>query len=163
MENFIKIKGYENYYISNKGNVKSTKYNKEIILKPKISKFGYHRVVLQENNVVKAFLIHRLVALSFIKNSENKPQINHINGIKSDNRIENLEWCTALENMNHSLLLGRNSKGVKIIRIDSNLNKKVYNKIILASKDNGIHPTAIRNCLIGKSKTSGNYKWEYYK
>lgn len=69
---------------------------------------GYHAILLAKNGKYKRWLIHRLVAFAFIKNPENKPHINHINGIKNDNRFENLEWCTRSENELHSYrILGK--------------------------------------------------------
>lgn len=163
MENFVKVEGYDCYFVSNLGNIKTTNKVNEKILKPRVSKFGYQRVMLQNNNIAKAYLIHRLVAIAFIPNPENKPQVNHINGIKSDNRLENLEWCTASENQRHSISIGRNSKGKKVVRIDNDLKEKIYDKIIIASKENNIHKASIQNCLLKKAKTAGGYKWKYYK
>ena len=91
------IPGYEGLYsVSNKGDVFSHKRNQK--LSPKTSSKGYLRVTLCkgiENH--KTFGIHRLVALAFIPNPDNKPTVNHLNEIKSDNRAENLEWATAAE------------------------------------------------------------------
>ena len=112
------IKGYEGVYeISNLGKVKrlSAKVNsrngslrneREKILKKAINKFGYEYVCLTINGNQQKKKVHRLVAEAFIDNPQNKPQVNHINGIKSDNKSENLEWCNNQENMKHAFKIG---------------------------------------------------------
>jgi predicted XRE-type DNA-binding protein len=99
------IKGYEGVYqVSNLGNIKSINYNHTGVSKNLIGGIitGYHAVNLYGNGYRK-FKVHRIVALHFIPNPENKPMINHINNIRTDNRVENLEWCTHQENMDHAV------------------------------------------------------------
>lgn len=158
MEVWKKIKGFENYQISNLGNVKSIQPNKkEKILKFRYTKYGYVRVMLVGK---KELLVHRLVALEFIPNIHNKPQVNHINGIKNDNRVDNLEWCTQSENIIHSLNIGRVKKHKEIVRYNDKETKKYYS-IKEASLDNNVSTASISQCLKGKSKTSNSYKWKY--
>ena len=90
------------YKIDDKGNIFSNQTNK--IMKPKISKDGYYTIGLRTNdNVKKFFRVHRLVAAMFIDNPLNKDIVNHIDGNKLNNNVENLEWCTLSENQLHSI------------------------------------------------------------
>ena len=116
------IYGYENkYQISNKGNVKSlclyvktVKVNREKLLKFFLDIRGYQIVTLSKNSKLKHFRIHKLVAEAFINNINNKPYINHKDGIKTNNRIGNLEWVTQSENEKHAFRIGlKNHKGEK--------------------------------------------------
>jgi hypothetical protein len=112
-EVYKEIKGFEDRYeISNFGNVKSKSvliYHKngyshtypELILKTEKTKKGYLRVMLAKNSKNIKLYVHRLVLETFVDNTDNKPQVNHKNGIKTDNRLENLEWATRKENMYH--------------------------------------------------------------
>jgi len=118
------IQGYEGLYqVSNLGRVKSLGrfvdnlvrghyWQEERILKPNKTKHGYLMVALRKNNKPNYFKVHRLVAITFIPNPENKPQIDHINAIKTDNTVNNLRWVTAKENIRNPLnmvhLIGKN-------------------------------------------------------
>jgi len=112
MEIWKDIKGYEGLYkVSNYGNIKSLpreKYRKtEMILSQKIKKHGYKDINLSKDGIIKTHPVHRLVALAFIQNVNNKPCVNHIDCNPSNNNILNLEWVTYLENQMHSRKLGR--------------------------------------------------------
>ena len=100
MEEWRAVPGYEGLYeVSNKGNVRNVRRNN--IIKGFINTKGYIQVSLCKNGIRKNFTVHRLVALTFIPNPDNLPEINHINEDKTNNRVDNLEWCTAKYNNNY--------------------------------------------------------------
>jgi DNA-binding transcriptional regulator YiaG len=100
MENCKVINGFENYLIFRDGRILNRTRKK--FLSIKIGKTGYHRVDLYNLGKNKTFNVHRLLAKAFIPNYENKPCVNHIDGIKSNNCIDNLEWVTHKENIQHA-------------------------------------------------------------
>ena len=112
MEEWRIVNGFENYEISNIGRLKvNLKYRKyrdynSKILNPSKDRDGYYRSCLSTNGKSKNKIIHRLVAENFLINENNYPVVNHKNGIKDDNRVENLEWCTIRENNIHALKTG---------------------------------------------------------
>jgi len=98
-----------NYSVSSYGRIKNNKTMK--ILKPVLSHDGYLQITLYKKDSKKNYRISRLVCKSFILNPENKPHINHKDLNKTNNKVENLEWCTAKENVYHAIVNGHRSKG----------------------------------------------------
>lgn len=109
-EIWLPVKGYEGFYeVSNCGRVMSLNYNKtkkRKLLSGFTTKRKYKRVLLSVNTNIKKHSVHRLVAMAFIPNPENKPFVNHIDGNPSNNNMDNLEWCTASENELHAYSIG---------------------------------------------------------
>jgi hypothetical protein len=161
MEIFKDIIGYEGLYqISNLGNVKSLKFKKHIILKGGIDLSGYKIVSLRDSNKKQSTkTVHRLVALSFLKNPENKLTVNHINGIKTDNNLINLEWNTYTENMNHSFKNGLRKIGgnhpMAVKMIDTS-NGKIFDTLKEAAEYFNINTSTLCSMLNGyyKNKTT---------
>ena len=117
MEVWRNVRDYPGYRISNTGRVKNSITGR--ILKPGQHRQGYSMVWLSDRNGVRGKTIHRLVAEAFIPNPEHKPQVNHVDGNKSNNYIDNLEWNTGSENTIHayrtSLFNGRPKVPVRIV------------------------------------------------
>lgn len=112
------VKDFEGLYqVSNLGNVKrlvSKRVLAERLIGSSIDRYGYVKRVLCKDGKMYFFTEHRLVANAFIPNDFNKPTVNHINGIKTDNKLDNLEWCTIKENNDHAINTGlKNLKGIK--------------------------------------------------
>lgn len=144
-EEWRDVVGFECYYeVSNIGNVRRKKGTSRLQckqLKGIPDKDGYFRVNLKVKCKTHTKRIHRLVAMAFIDNVEQKEQINHINGIKNDNRVENLEWCSNSENRIHAYLTGLQN-GLSRRGVKNNFNKLTNEEIIkiksLYDKKNGM-------------------------
>lgn len=104
MENWKTVEGYENYQVSNLGNIRNVKTGTN--KKPSPCTNGYMKIVLYKKNQPKTIYVHRLVATHFIENTYNKDIVNHKNGVKTDNRESNLEWATQSENIIHTFDTG---------------------------------------------------------
>lgn len=170
------------YQISNIGRVKSlertkVKSNKAVvfiperILKPIVNWRGYERIGLGG----KIHSVHRLVAQAFIPNPDRKTQVNHKNGIKTDNRVENLEWTTPSENIKHaydvlgkvSYRKGKFGKDLSFTKIvlqikDGNVIAEFYG-CNEAERKTGISRKNINRVCLGKRRTTGGYEWRYKK
>lgn len=174
------IVGYEGLYqVSNFGNIKSlskkwtgnngsSRSHDDIILKPFPTPKGYLKVKLAKSGIQKNFSVHRLVMTMFIANDNNLPEINHKNGIKSDNNLKNLEWISTSDNQLHSIhSLGRifkrgsdHFRAVKAVQRSMKGNViKIYGSITDASNELGINRPNIVSCLTGKRRSAGGYLW----
>ena len=165
------IKGFGNYLVSKDGTIINTKTGK--IKKPSLSNCGYMVVDLYENNNRKTLLVHRIVAESYLENSEMKATVSHKDGDKLNNNASNLEWATYSENHKHSYeklnrkaymegrkgKLNHNSKSIKMF-LNGKLIKQ-FDSIMDAERELGIWNSSICSCLKGKNKTAGGYEWRY--
>lgn len=155
MEVWNDIVGFEDYYmVSNLGRVKrksrevnNNSYGGKMIMKGKIlspylSKKGYSTLRLQVDNKRYSFPVHRLVAKAFIDNPDDKPQVNHIDGDKTNNNVTNLEWCNNSENQLHAY-----KNGLQKLRVgESNSNSKLESHEVLEIRrmlENGVEPKKI--------------------
>ena len=170
------VKGYEGLYrVSSEGRVKSLKrkfidkigrerYVKECILKPVIDRYGYLLVSLYAGGKQKRHTVHRLVCEAFHENLDNKPQVNHINEIKTDNRASNLEWATARENSNFGTRnerLGKaQSKPVAQYAQDGEL-IKVWPSTMEVERQAGFSNGNISQAANGKYKHAYGFIWKY--
>lgn len=152
------IKDFPNYFVSPDGTV----YNKHgKVLKQEVTNKGYVRVSLSNKiSKHKRFAVHRLVAQAFLPNPNNYPWINHINENRKDNRVENLEWCTPLYNLNYSNVIEKASiaKFRKIYCITTN---EFFDSVTEAANKYSIERSNIVACCAGRRKIAGNKEWRY--
>lgn len=150
------------YYVSNLGRIKN---KKGTILNGYIHRGSYKRVDININGARTQSYLHRLIAEAFIPNPENKSFVNHINGIKTDNRVDNLEWVTSKENSNRKIFpnpgRGRSRKVVQI-GLDGKI-IRIWDSLTLVQNTLEIYKSAISMCCNGKRNFTGGYCWKYYK
>lgn len=162
MEKWKEIEGYTDYMVSNLGNVKSLgndKTRKEKILTKQKTTKGYLMVSLSKNGKQKIFKIHRLVAQAFIPNPNNLPQVNHKDENKTNNCVENLEWCSAEYNTNYGTRNERVSKSILQFSLNGEFIRK-WNSITEARKELNIGKH-ISSCCNGKRTKAGGFIWGY--
>lgn len=159
MSNWQPIDGSSSmYFVNDQGQVESRYPGKKPHpLKPKIDRAGYNTVTIIKAGNRHTMFVHRLVAEAFIHNPHNKPEVNHKNGIKTDNRLENLEWVTHSENMQHAHDIGLCKPTTKVVMDD--FQEISYKSAKEAAHALGIKEGTCRNYLNGnvKNKTPLRY------
>lgn len=185
MEEWKPVKGYEGLYeVSNLGRVKSLNYRrtgKERILKGRKNNWGYLQVILYKDDKRKNYKIHRLVAQAFLPNPDNLPEVNHKDEDKTNNCVDNLEYCNNYYNVNYGTrneragkkLKGRKQSEIHIKKRTKKLRKPVYSisienglityweSIMEASRQTGIDYSNISKCCKGNYGSAGNHYWFY--
>ena len=128
----MEIQDYPNYLVYDDGRVYSKK--RRIFLIPYIDRDGYHNVILCKDGKRKYFLVHRLVAIHYIPNPENKPQVDHIDRNPSNNHVSNLRWATPSENRQNTIVQKNNKSGIKNISYEKRDNCYRYVKVIRGNR-----------------------------
>lgn len=186
-EQWLSIDGYDGYEVSNYGRVKSLgndKTRKEKILKQSTNKYGYQIVGICKGGKQKMFRVHRLVAMAFIPNLNNYEQVNHKDEVKTNNHVDNLEWCDCKYNINYGnrnerqakAMIGKfgkehpmfgkfgkdNPKAKQVIQLTlDNQFVKTWGSIIDVERKLGYDNGYISKCCKGKLPHAYKYKWCY--
>jgi hypothetical protein len=175
MDNWKDVKGYEGFYkVSDTGKVRSveryvnhprigTMLIKGRLLKHYINPDGYYVVNMSRDGKQKKQRTNRLVAQEFVANPHNKLEVNHINGIKSDNRVENLEWCTHKENMQHAHSNGHIRPSTKRVRIKKENECIDFPSVNATAEYIGCARQVVSSCLKKKRKNINGWECYYIK
>ena len=175
----VQIADYPDYTVSRSGEIFSRKCGR--FLKHNISKGGYHSVELFNEHGHKRLLVHRLVAMAYLPNPRNLPQVNHISEDKGNNSVENLEWCDAVYNMNYGTRISRKVRNTdytteerkRIARVNGKARAKPvlqikdgsvinrFNNAKDASTATGVDRSHILDVCNGKRKTAGGFVWTF--
>lgn len=164
-EIFAEVYGYDNLYeISNFARLRTKRWGKEgykkeyRYIQPRKNEHGYLCVNLPRNGRQKTVYIHRLVAEAFVINPQKLPEVNHKDENKYNNRADNLEWCTHVDNCNYGTRNDRTTEKNKrpVICVETGI---VYDSCTSAAEAMGVGKTAISNCVNGRSKSCSGYTW----
>ena len=155
------IVGYEGKYAATRdGRIYS--YNKKIYLKSYRMSNGYHQITLYDfNRMPNKYLLHRLIASTFISNEDNLPQVGHMDDNPSNNSVDNIYWTTQMENNHHGDRIERIAKANSkrpVFCIELN---KEFISASAASRELGVDRTGIWKCCNGLANTAGKYHWRY--
>ena len=166
MEHWKSITGYDGLYeVSDLGRVKSLKYGKERILKPRETHGGYLKVALCKDGKVEQSKIHRLVAKAFIPNPNNLETVNHKDEVKTNNTVSNLEWMSQKDNINYGTRNKRASEALskQVQMFDKSTGELLatFPSLMEAERVTGIYHGNISQCCNGKYKSAGGYIWKY--
>lgn len=150
-----------NYSVSNIGQIRND--NTDRILKPSLQQ-GYYHITLTINKKQKNLRVHRLVALAFILNPKNKPYVNHKDGDRKNNKVDNLEWVTPKENIQHAHKTGlvKKTRGRQVIQYSLMGEEMItFNSIAEAAKELNLQGSKIVLCCQKQRMTTGDYQWRY--
>lgn len=160
MERWKSIQGYPHYEVSDHGRVKNSKTGR--ILKQGRHKQGYSLVWLSNDGRRRGRSVHSLVGEAFVPNPNHKPQINHKDGVKSNNYVDNLEWSTGSENTQHAydtgLFDGRPKVAVKIIETE-----EIYDSVKDCAEAIGGSPSGVSSCASGRFECYKGLHFEYVR
>ena len=163
MANWKTIPGYENYDVSDEGNVRNRRTGQ--VLTPSESRGGYLKVNLRSEGVARSAKIHRLVAENFIANDRDRTVVNHIDGNKSNNRVDNLEWCTSSENNRHAFLnhlsYRPDNSGVPKRRVVIIETGREFDSVSDCARFLEVASSNVSACLSGRRNTCRGYHVTY--
>lgn len=161
------VEGYEGLYeVSNLGRVRSLNFNHTgqiRVFKPTTDSYGYLHVGLYKNGKPKTFKVHRLVASAFIENPGNLEQVNHKDEDKTNNRVENLEWCDSRYNINYGTRNSRVSKAQSkhVLQFTKNGEFVKEWQSTIECEMHGFNHRPVSACCLGKRRFHKNFRWFY--